>query len=550
MKITGRIIGLEKMRQLITFPRFLIIMSLIGIIMRVVTIFTDMPKFDGAGYAALGYNFSTKHDFVALEGVHAYSGSLTYPVYLAIFYTVFGFSIPVTQFASILVSIAILIVAYYTTANLMGKEKALIVTAVLALLQPLIISAGKNYVENMVLLFFIPAIWAMLKSFKDSRYIILASFFAGLVYYTKSDVGFPMVIGGMAAYAIWRFYHMRWELLKDKNYYVAFIILFVMVVVRSYFIYTAEPGVSTVSGGGLARLSSFEGVLKFLAQSIFHAILIGGFIIFWAPEFRRSILEIRKENGILLLSALALMIPIIIHASGSPLFSTEPIERVSRAYITIVYVPFLWLFLLNKNLDEIPSKTNKLMVMVSNLIVSVFRERKKLLLLLVGLLLAGISALIDDYLPLLYFFGAFALVIVPIRKRVVLLLIAFLILSANALTYQYIPAYVDIADEVNERLEKGDVIALARIEGSRRISPSAIYLYFSERDITIKFYNDTNTTDARFIISESNETFYDYELIGIYYGTVKPSILKSIAMNVLGREDRYQQPPLYLWERS
>ncbi len=522
---------------------------LIGIIFRIVTIFTDVPKFDGAFYSTIGYGVATQHDFVTLGDVHTYSFSLTYPAYLAIFYAILGFSIPVTQLASIIVSIVVLGLAYITTANIMGKEKALLVTAVLALLPSLITSTGKNYIENMVLIFFIPTIWAILKSFKDSRYIILASFLAGFVYYTKTDIGFPIVIGGMAVYAIWRFYHIRWNLFKDKNYYIAFLILLVMGLIRAYLVNTAEVELTTASEETLSHLSSFEGIFRFVVQAIFHAILIGSFLIFWIPELRRSIFSIKKEKGILLLSALALMIPIIIHASSFPLFSTETIERVSRAYITIVYVPFLWAFLLNKNLDKISPKIDKLISRILNLLVSVLRDRKKLLFLISGLFLAGISVLIDDYLPVLYFFGAFTLIIEPLRKRVVLLLIAFLILSVNSLTYQYKPAYIDCASEINQSVEKGDVIALARIERNTDLPAERIYPFIAEHEITFKVYNHSDITGARFIISDSNVTFEGYEFIGTYYGKIEPSILKSILMTLIGKSDRYQDPPIYLWER-
>ena len=549
MNIFKTILNPSKIREFITSPRFLVILILIGIIFRIVTIFTDVPRFDGAFYSTIGYGVATQHDFVTLGDVHTYSFSLTYPAYLAIFYAILGFSIPVTQLASIIVSIVVLGLAYITTANIMGKEKALLVTAVLALLPSLITSTGKNYIENMVLIFFIPTIWAILKSFKDSRYIILASFLAGLVYYTKTDIGFPVVIGGIAVYAIWRFYHIRLALFKDKNYYIAFLILLVMGLIRAYLINTAEVEITTATEETWSHLSSFEGIFKFVVQAIFHAILIGGFLIFWVPELRHSIFSIKKEKGILLLSALALMIPIIIHASSFPLFSTETIERVSRPYITIVYVPFLWSFLTNKNLEKISLKTNKLIARISNLLVNLLRDRKKLLILIIGLFLAGVSALIDDYLPILYLFGALALIIEPLRKRVILLLIAFLILSVNSLTQQYRPAYIDCADEINKSVEKGDVIALARIEGNTDLPADRIYPFIAEREISFEVYNHSNISGARFIISDSNVTFNGYNFIGIYRGEVKPSILKSIAMAFMGKSDRYQEFPLYLWER-
>ncbi len=120
MKILEMLMKHGRIRKILTFPRFLLMMILIGIIIRIMTFFTDIPRFDGAFYSTVGSNVAPQHDFVSFGGSPTYSFSLTYPTYLAGFYSILGFSIHVTQLASIVMSIAVLSVAYLTTKKSHG----------------------------------------------------------------------------------------------------------------------------------------------------------------------------------------------------------------------------------------------------------------------------------------------------------------------------------------------------------------------------------------------------------------------------------------------
>ncbi|UCE73418.1 MAG: hypothetical protein JSV56_10360, partial [Methanomassiliicoccales archaeon] len=192
----------------------------------------------------------------------------------------------------------------------------------------------------------------------------------------------------------------------------------------------------------------------------------------------------------------------------------------------------------------------KIIGYVLALMVGLTKDRNKLLLFLSGLILVAISVLIDDYLPLLFFFGSFALIIGPVKERIVILLIAFLILSASSLTGQYRPAYVDIADEINDRIEEGDVVALVKGEGKGvRLPINELFVHIAVRDVSIVIYNQSNGTEPRFIVSELNDTYSGYELVGSFNRKYKPSILKSIGMTLTGKQDSDQLPPIYLWER-
>lgn len=112
----------EDLKDYFTFDRTLIMLIIFGILLRIATYWTDVPRFDGAFYATLGYNLVRYHDFLTLGGINTYGFSLTYPVYLAIFYHFWGFTIPVTKIASIIMSIAVLGVVYLTTRDLFDHQ--------------------------------------------------------------------------------------------------------------------------------------------------------------------------------------------------------------------------------------------------------------------------------------------------------------------------------------------------------------------------------------------------------------------------------------------
>jgi 4-amino-4-deoxy-L-arabinose transferase-like glycosyltransferase len=396
----------ERIINYFTFDRILILLIIFGVIFRIVTYWTDIPRFDGAFLATSGYNFLRYHDFLTLYGTNTYNRSLIYPVYLAVFYYLFGFTISTTKIASIIMSISVLAVVYLTTKDLLGRQKALVATAIIALMSTMIVVTGKNYIENIVLLFFILAGWAMIKGFKDSRYIVVASVFAGLTYYTKTDVGFIAIIGCIIAFAAWRFYYIKWSLFKDKNYYIAFIIIFLMALLRASFVWSVDVPAGT-SVASPSHLITIDGFLRLLSQIPYHALLLWSFVIFFAPELKASIKKIWDEYyNFLFLMIIGLTFLIVVHASGYPMFSTSPLKRVSREYITIVYVPVLWLLL--KSADFAGLKSSEMLKgRVSKLIV----DKKRMCLILFSLIIAAGAAFIDDWLAMILFIGTFSFAI-------------------------------------------------------------------------------------------------------------------------------------------
>lgn len=525
--------------RLLSFDRTLYLFIGAGVLLRVIVVLADVPRFDGAFYSTIGFNLLDKGDLVNLAGTKTYNFSLTYPGYLALFYGIFGFSVGVTKVASFICSILVILVTFWATKDLFDRRTGLIAAAVISLTSALIVVTGKNYVENIVLLFFIPTVWAMIRGFKDSRYIPLAAFLAGLTYYTKTDVGLYIAFGALVAFVVWRFHYMRWEMLKDKYYWLAFVIILVMVLGRALLISAGDIPTQNL----FRTISRSFNIVVFLFQLVLHFILVGGFIVYWFPEFRESIKRFKEETpNLMLLLIAALTLLAVLNATGWGQLNAKVLGGVSREYITIVYVPAMWLFFGLVRLDDAEEREG---ILAS--IKGFFKKKLRLVVFLACLGLAAAMVLVDDWLAVLFFFGAFCFVFHGYRKRVTILLVALLVVSANAASAVYRPAYVDAAERINEDLQGGQTIALDRENGSFYLSVDRVFPYFSRHNIDIEIYD--NGTSSDYIISEKSGSYSGYCELGTYEGIARPSLLSLAKDWILGRgvPDSFPEKTVHTW---
>jgi len=199
-----------------------------GVLVRVSTFWTYQIGFDANVYAVTAEAISRGSlempwgAVYSLEGTPAPSHHYPplYPAYLAGFYAVFGVSAATTQVASIVASLALLVVVYACTRDLYDADRALATTAVLALYPVLIKTTGEAYSENLVLVTFTLTMWSILRSLEEPRYIVPAGLFAGLGYLTKSSMGYFFFLAGAAGFC-WRLYWMGRELFEDRHYWAA-----------------------------------------------------------------------------------------------------------------------------------------------------------------------------------------------------------------------------------------------------------------------------------------------------------------------------------------
>ncbi len=91
-------------------------------------------------------------------------------------------------------SLALIAVVFATTADLLGRRKAWIAAAFVALEPMLFITSLIGYSETLVTLLFVLTAWAAVKGIKRLPYVALAGFFAGLGFLAKASIGPVFVI--------------------------------------------------------------------------------------------------------------------------------------------------------------------------------------------------------------------------------------------------------------------------------------------------------------------------------------------------------------------
>lgn len=209
-----------------------------GIVLRFAAPFLMDFRSDGDTYVAMGHAWALRHEFLMPYGdvttwgptPPGYSNHYPplYPLYLGLVFSAFGFGLWQAKWAAVAISIAALGVVYLATRDLYGRVSAALVTGILAIEPQLLWVTGAGFSENLVLLLFAVTMWAILRSLKDDRYIVIAGLFAALAYLSRASVGYFFVIAGVGGLA-WRIYYRRWKVFTNV-WYMGAILLFGAVV--------------------------------------------------------------------------------------------------------------------------------------------------------------------------------------------------------------------------------------------------------------------------------------------------------------------------------
>lgn len=192
------------MKEWIKFPEFhltekiFLFFILTGVLLRILTFWFVSPSTDAFVYGAMGEAFLRHGEFILplgnsffVPGTPEFSHHFPplYPLYLAAFFLCFGVSVEVLKIASIFSGLLLIPVTYFCTKNLWNRKMGLAAASIIALEPASIYTGGLGFGENLLTLFFILTMWAILKGIKEERYIVLAGLFAGLAYLTKSSMG-------------------------------------------------------------------------------------------------------------------------------------------------------------------------------------------------------------------------------------------------------------------------------------------------------------------------------------------------------------------------
>ena len=526
----------------------LIICLFVGVLGGILTIWTWDLGWDGSTYAYMAENFRLHGEFVDTMTIEVGETGIPYiftdgyshhypplyPLYLSAFFAVFGFSVIVTKVASVVSSLLLLVVIYFTTKNLYGSKKALIVTSVSSVLF--------SYFFITVAIFFVLTIWAILKSLEQGQYIILAGLFAGLGYLTKSSVGYFFIVAGFGGLA-WRFYYMRWKVFRDK-YYLAAIVVFLSIVaawalrnIARFGSWETSAYVSFVSSNALSNLGSV--LLELVVQFGVYLLVLFVVAIYWMPQLRKTISKVKDEHYSGLWLAVGLIA--IIGAIFAAMFQiwehqsrfTPPVARYSMIAVT----PLLWLIVKDTNFDG-KSRITEIFRNIKNGL----KKRRGLLRFLLMLLFALVVYAVLDFREggMVFLFAAFALFQKTPRQILTVMLIGFLVASVNAATQVKHNSYVPIGEDLTGLVNDGDTIALDLVNETNFIHYD---LFQATRGKSVAIIAWNASTNASFIISDSSPTHPGYELVGQYKWEGHAGVVNSLyySLNKFVREELLSQ---------
>lgn len=550
----------------------MIVCLIVGVVGRIVPIWTWDLGWDGSTYAYMGENFlqhgefvdtlkvsfgETRSPYIFTDGYSHHYPPL-YPMYLAAFYAIFGFSVEVTKVAAVVLSLILLVVVYFTTKDLYGKKKALIVTALSSVMFNYFSLTGYGFAENMVIIFFVLTIWAILRSLEDGKYIILAGVFAGLGYLTKSSVGYFFIIAGIGG-LLWRFYYMKWDVFKDKHYLTA-IVIFLSIVgiwalrnIMRFGSWETSAYVTFVTFHALSNPGPFVLELFIGVGVCLLSMLL--FMVFWMPQLRKTISKIKNEHysGLWLAVGLTLIIGIVFTAM---FFLWERFSRIDgpvARYSLVAVTPLLWLIVKDVDFD----KESRVVEVLRNIKVGLKKRARLIIFVLVLVFSMAVYVLLDwRGGGIVFFFSAFALLLKEPRQILAVMLSGFLIASVNAATQVRHNPYAPIGKDLVGKVSDGDTIALDLPNNTDFIFYD---LYPATRGLSVEIVAWNSSSDASFIVSDKNISYPGYQKIGqykwdTYIGVVNSiyyAINRFIRENVLSQQmERYDGWSLYLYEKT
>lgn len=351
-------------RHLVRIETLYVLIAL-GVGVRISTYWTYQIGFDAHIYAVMAESIAEHGSLTMPWGtIYSFTGEAApshhypplYPAIVAGFYELFGVGPHSLHLASIATSLLLLGVAYVCSRDLYGHRAALITTALLSLYPVLVKNTGEAYSENLVLVTFVLTMWGILRSLEDARFIVPAGLFAGLGYLAKSSMGYFFFIAGGAGF-LWRLYWMRWELFKDRYYWIAVGIFGSLVAAwagRNWITYgswqTSEH-LAHAYQHAVANLAAYATNLPI----VFLFLLGFGYLVMmglfsWFPSLSKiSLLDDEHDSGLWLAFGLPLVLSTFVYAA---LWTLEGFFYVGAVrYVAPALVPAAWLLLRHVDLE-------------------------------------------------------------------------------------------------------------------------------------------------------------------------------------------------------
>lgn len=533
--------------------RLLLLVLSIGLAFRILTIWTGQILWIGALYAMVGMSYAENSAILVswppVQPFPEWEHSLTYPLYLAAFYRVFGHGLGITQVASVLSALLLIVVGFWTTADLMGRTKGLFVASVVSFDRVLLRATSLGDAENMAALFFVLTLWSLLKAVGRPRYYPLVGACASGFYLTKTIMGpsfIALAIIGLYAWLVGFVRRSEW-----RNPFLAggMVILVGTVSVREYMI--TITGRSETTHSITYLIANLDQILPYLLPKLLLvALILAGWSLLWWPELAASVRRWRQPAiGTIWVSVVGVSAATWLLISGFASYEPFPVFFEDNArYFSVLIVPILWAAL------SYTSFTPRSDPLVPSIIRAVRRavRHPPLRIAAPGLTAAAVGIfLAGTWLASYLFLGAVGLLFVSPKARATIMLAGFLALASNSLTALDHPAILDAMVEINERSMPGDLVEL-QIRGGPSFTPSVLYPYLQNRDLEI--VRDCISCNATFLLVQDTTPpptlTIGYTEIARYEGRAERTWFAQTVYAILGREPGISPVYVALWQSN
>lgn len=550
----------------INFNGFSIILIIVGILLRIIMFSTRLPAYDGIEYMAIGHGFSQTFTFIEPWGNFADNLQNTpeytklaplFPAYLGFFYMLFGFSIKITQIATFVLSIVMLLVVYLTTKDLLGHQKGLIITAIIALDYTLIYTMAMGHAESLLVIIIAILTWSLLKGLNNSKYLPIVGVSIGLFYLTKShSLKFIYVVLLILAFIIWRYCYVNKMVFKDKNYLLMYGIGLGIPGLWRLRNYLIAPESSEIMNNIPIHFSS-DFIMFLFLKAIWIFLLVAVVFVFWIPELSRIFknFKIERYNALILIvigySLMAWFVSSTALISDINVKSWLFRENHIR-YLVPIYVPLLWLIFSDIDFKQQISSTS---IPLRIRIQSLLRDRNRLILFMLVLIVSIlVKVFLYNWLAIIIFFGAISLLMKNPKKRLGFMLVAFLIISINTVSNPVQLPHVEAGKYLNTVLRDEDTITINGFAGDYETYDLYPYIY----NYNIKPIFNAKENNTTYILSYLNTNYEGYTLIGEYYWggslnvlsefkTLMKETLKGKPQNKKTKDE--SKPSLWLWKK-
>lgn len=355
--------GLRQTFATMTLEQLGLVGLAIGVALTIAAPFFMDLGYDANAFVATGHGWARTGELVLAWGevltfhptppMHSHHFPPLYPLYLGVFFKLFGYGLLQAKLAALLMGLASIAVVYACTRDLYGRTAAALVGALVALHPAVLTGIGMGYSESLSLLLFTLTVWAIVKSLTNERSVLLAGLFAGLAYLARSSMGAFFLLAGGAGFA-WRLKHRGLRGVFGTPWYPIAIALFGAIVgtwawrniaLFGWPNWETSPGVRGVPRWIWEHPTEFGlGILVRtpLMLAVFAPLALA------SAERRRALARWREEHASALWLAVGLTLALGLLFSAA-YFSMGPSRyeagRLDTArYVLVGIVPLAWLF--------------------------------------------------------------------------------------------------------------------------------------------------------------------------------------------------------------